>query len=356
MAGILFPCSFDMSPRFVVRTRPERPRKAFLAGRPGILTPSLEKRYKLIAWRYLSGLPLNSAEQKAFVPVKSGNRGNGATGLWEQWRAARNAVDGTDPADSSAFFTGFRQSRISPETWYENCLNDAIATATTTLVDRRARYAGSALLRDWVQAQDTVFSHCSQDATLWPPNPETSMPALAQADRRYQIAAAHFYGEDLDEAEKLFREISENPDSPWRAMGAYMMGRTLIRQYSLLEREESLVKAEQELVNALKEPAFSGMYPDMTTLLELTRSLLNPQTAIDRLTRLLSLPHPGAAIAKTIDEAAWVTSVERFQAALAESAAPGFEWVKALEAEDGALPLRRWREKHSEAPGSFWRS
>jgi hypothetical protein len=39
---------------------------------------------------------------------------------------------------------------------------------------------------------------------------------MVQADRAYQIAAAHFYAGDFDVAARMFRDIANDPTSPWR--------------------------------------------------------------------------------------------------------------------------------------------
>jgi hypothetical protein len=340
--GILLPCSFDSSPRFLPRAIPEQLNRAFLQGQLGLLTPSLLKRYELVAWRYLSGQHLDPSEQQAFLPKPA----NSSPSSWQQWQEARNATSGIQPRTNS-YFNPSRESRVSPGTWYENCLDNSVTTATQTLRDRRTRYADPALLRDWIEAQDRVFSHCERDTDSWPAEPTPSMPVLAREDRRYQIAAAHFYAENLDEAEKRFREIAASPASPWQATAAYMTARTLIRQYSLLRKAESLQKANDELALAIGEPAFTTIRPDLIALRQYTQNLLHPETVFDDLSRSLALPHPGPGIAKTVDEAAWLMSVSRFHSAYEQSTAPAFEWVRTLEADDATLPLKRWRDTHS---------
>ena len=58
-------------------------------------------------------------------------------------------------------------------------------------------------------------------------------PALAQADRAYQIAAAHFYAGQFVEAEAAFTAIARDSASPWRAMAPYLAARAIVRQATI---------------------------------------------------------------------------------------------------------------------------
>ena len=58
-------------------------------------------------------------------------------------------------------------------------------------------------------------------------------PALAQADRAYQIAAAHFYAGAFVEAEAAFTAIARDNASPWRTIAPYLAARAIVRQATL---------------------------------------------------------------------------------------------------------------------------
>jgi len=81
-----------------------------------------------------------------------------------------------------------------------NCNDAAFSTAVTTLTDRTKRWgAASADLKDWVAAQDAVFSNCSREGVM-PQDTSAGASALLKQDRAYQIAAAQFYAMKYDEA------------------------------------------------------------------------------------------------------------------------------------------------------------
>src|SRR5262249_62320226 len=58
----------------------------------------------------------------------------------------------------------------------------------------------------------------------------SGLSALIQADRAYQIAAAHFYASDYDTAKRMFADIAKDSSSPWRQVAPYLQARTLFRQ------------------------------------------------------------------------------------------------------------------------------
>ena len=75
-----------------------------------------------------------------------------------------------------------------------------------------------------------------------PAAPES--PEILQKDRAYQIAAAHFYAGDLAVAERLFRDIADDPASHWRPLAPYLIARALLRQGSLVPRYDDVDKAK----------------------------------------------------------------------------------------------------------------
>ena len=92
---------------------------------------------------------------------------------------------------------------------FTNCLDPAFRTAADTLGERIDQFgAESPATREWVKAEDAVFDNCD-DKKGYPINvplpADAGLPEIIRADRAYQIAAAHFYAEDFDAAEKLFR-------------------------------------------------------------------------------------------------------------------------------------------------------
>jgi hypothetical protein len=168
----------------------------------------------------------------------------------------------------------------------QNCLDDSFVSAVRTLKARVAQYgASSPQTRDWIRAQNAVFSNCSADALVPPEAAPASADALTRADRAYQTAAAYFYGLKYDEALTRFRAIAADSSSPWRPYGRYMAARTLIRQATVPEKRttEPLLAAEGELRRVLEDPAAAALHGSARGLLDFIAFRAHP---IDRLRAL----------------------------------------------------------------------
>ncbi|HET7114607.1 MAG TPA: tetratricopeptide repeat protein, partial [Pyrinomonadaceae bacterium] len=100
-------------------------------------------------------------------------------------------------------------------------------------------------------------------------------------DRTYQIASAHFYSANFDEAKKRFEEIAADGDSPWHFVASYMVARTLIRKASLgapEQNQEPLRAAESQLKKILDDKSFAHMHATAQRLANLVRVRLYPET------------------------------------------------------------------------------
>ncbi|HWE53076.1 MAG TPA: hypothetical protein VG273_25015, partial [Bryobacteraceae bacterium] len=273
----IFPCAIDTSPLFVPRHRPEKLNSAFVRGKLGILTPTLSEEYKLIAWRYLSGLPLSQQEQ---VAALSPPGVDGSSKAIEQWRKARESA-----GLPVIYFGTAKVSRIAPGNFYDNCLDSAFTTASETLADRMQRYPGKQAVASWVQAQDQVFKNCSGEMPVYPPDPDPGTSELERADRMYQIAAAHFHAEDFDDAEARFRAIAADARSPWRDTAAYMTGRVLLRDGTLTGRTGALESA----VSAMAKITTGPLHDSAQGMIGYINSLQDPASVLKSLSIKLTL-------------------------------------------------------------------
>ena len=322
----VFPCAVDTSPAFIPQHVPEKFDAAFVRGELGIIPRTLSEKYKLIAWRYLAGLPLNAEEQQSLLPRPNPPYIDRSSG----WPDAR------DP-NHRMFVFAYRSSNLDKSVFYENCLPDAFLTAAKTLNDRREQYGDAALFESWETAQDQVFENCSGAKPVYPAEADAAMPPLARADRMYQIAAAHFYAEDLDGAEQRFRAIAGDKNSPWHETAAYMVVRTLIREAALAHKQGALeeAKAESQKIKA-------------GDLLELVNSMLDPAGALKSVAEKLAMPHPGTDISAAIDEGNYVLTSNRLTKALENAGLPEpFDWIHTLELRKSEYAVERWRESHS---------
>lgn len=288
LLGLLSPqrlcaCAFEEGAWFWLSKQPNESLDRFAAGHLGILDPALGRAFEFVAFRYLSGQPLDDAAQAAMK--RYWQPGNGAPGPWnrralDEWRTARRQV-----ADGDYFEWIFPQREITRRigesvyyVFYANCLDDAFRTATQTLKDRAATYGTkSTELKHWVAAQDQVFANCRAGELIPQPVGEDE-PALCRVDREYQIAAAHFYAGHLVEAEERFRAIAHDPDSPWRSLAAYLVGRTLVRQATLADpvSTERLAQAQAYLRTLLQDDSLSAVHSAIRRLLSYAAAEADP--------------------------------------------------------------------------------
>jgi hypothetical protein len=271
---------------------PEDAAGRFARGELGIIQPRFPRFYLIIAYRYLAGIGLNAGERTALFgpqPAAQGPFSAQTPGL-AQWEKARGRViAAVAPRGIEPYKT------ITGNNYYMafvNCNDDAFVNAAKTLEDR-IRQAGvqSAAVKDWLTAQDQVFTNCSGGPAIPAPLSGDATP-LAHADRAYQIAAANFYAGNLDAAEEIFRAIGENRSSPWSAGAPYLVGRTLVRKATLGVKgqgadREKLAAAETYLEGILNDQARSAAHPAAHRLLDYVRVRLHPAERVRELARAL---------------------------------------------------------------------
>lgn len=228
---------------------PDLPRTEFIDGRLGVLQPTFARSYLVIAYRYLNGIGMNPAEREQARDYYKDR----LTGSWDRigtdwparWRAVRTGIRLPAPPAVSLITGG--QLAYDPEThsFALNCAEDAFRVALHTLEARRRRFGvSSSAFRSWLAAQDTVFRNCDGDTPAIPSEASADLPSLIRADRAYQIAAAHFYAGDYEQARDEFRRIGADPASPWRDIARYLVVRTLLR---LTDDSKNAVEAGAQL-------------------------------------------------------------------------------------------------------------
>ena len=332
---LLFPCASDWRPSFLPQQQPED-ETAFRQGKLGLITPALAKQDELIAYRYLAGLTLNITlpppAPEPFNPVM------------DEWAKARRSAGAPE---LSCCLGEYRMSRLSQNLYYRNCLDDSFVTAANTLADRKAKYS-KAELEGWIEAQDAVFANCDGRKPSLPSEPAADLPALARADRRYQIAAAHFYGEDLETAEKLFREIAADQSSPWHVIAAYLVGRTLLREFSLAGNTEAAAAARAQFNVIASDPVAGTLRDSARGLVEHLDAIEHSGETLQSLSGLLLAPHPDASFEHVLAESRYVMLADSFRTEISKPDVPEpFDWVKTLEAGNEAHAVERWRATKS---------
>jgi hypothetical protein len=349
-AALLFGSGNPIGPFFKPGEYPED-KLAFQHGRLGLITPELNKADEIIAFRYLSGLTLDDTDAMSGAGVPSNAPVDASTdGAGTQaWMKARGQVASSFSPNFVAMPTGrfstYRTHQSSSRyVYFQNCLDDAFATAAHTLTDRQQRYTSKSAFIDWIHSQDQVFANCSGENAVYPVEPAADLPPLVREDRMYQIAAAHFYAEDFETARKLFEAIAQDQNSPWQKIGAYMVARTLLREVSL-QKNSAAETAAREQFQKIADDASAGSLRDSA------RGLLRRVDAEETLRLLagqLVSPHPTVSLNETIRESRYVLLTEGFRDALSKPHVPEpFDWVETLESGAAVHAVERWRSTNS---------
>lgn len=251
---------------FVYTTHPDVPLRKYAGGTLGLLHPDYARSYLVVAYRYLEERPFAPPEQNALVKMWEDRLSYDGSqyDVIDKWKEARKkaGVPDADLRIDEFRGCGKRAEWGGYEDNFLNCPNDAFTTATATLNNLVQKYGtGSAPVKEWVKAQDMVFSHCSgpqYDYTTKmysdePPLPTalTSGDPASLADRAYQVACANFYACNYDEAHKLFMAIAADKSSRWQPYAAYLAARAILRNATVGSAPDR-ARLLQESATALK--------------------------------------------------------------------------------------------------------
>ncbi|MBY0357532.1 MAG: hypothetical protein K2W82_05975 [Candidatus Obscuribacterales bacterium] len=307
-----FSCAFSIDPYYTYSVHPDFPLKKYAAGELGILQPTYARSYLLTAYRYLSGNPLSDNEQASMVQLWDNRLTNSDD--WCQsdtsaWLKERAQIPGATKIDS--IDTEHSVDKENPWQSYCNCQTSAFETAAAKLKELVTKYgASSDQVKQWLKAQDDVFSNCGTAGYMEKPKPilipeplpATADPALQQ-DRNYQIAAANFYSQNFATARKEFDAIAADKNSPWSKLAPYLAARALVRQATLSKTLDSklLAEAQQIIKTLLADPAYADMTDNLSKLESFIAVRLSPAEHLQELSQQkLTLPIAGE-VTKTID-------------------------------------------------------
>lgn len=260
---------------FTLKYSPDPPKENFIRSRLGILQPTYGRKYLLVAYRNMLSLPVDPTLQKAILSPPFEDPYQKAKDGLRTWTTARESIMGlktTPPIDP------YRRIVIQSPPYqfyygYLNCTESSFQTAASILENKIKAYGTqNPMLKDWILAQDRVFSNCSSPQQIPSPAKSTDTRLLSE-DRNYQIAAAHFYAGKFDVARQQFEEISHDPSSPWSQMAPYLAARALIRKATVMKEDDEfdgaiLIQAEHQLELILHDNKLIKIYPQ-------TRRLLN---------------------------------------------------------------------------------
>jgi len=282
---------------FSFSKHPDFPLDKYTQGELGIIQPNYARSYLFVAYRLMKGGKFNRQEQMALTRLWNERldfsiQNEAADTSIADWLAARKRVAGVGAEPKIEVW---RETAPKEYNYFYNCPSDAFRTATKTLEARIAKFgADSAEAKDWTQAQDAVFANCSGGQTIPDPASSSSSPII-QSDRAYQIAAAHFYATNFDEAKTHFEKIADDRASEWHEQARYLVARSLIRKASLGDeaaRKDSLTLAETQLKRVLSETTQAALRDSAQNLLSLVRMRLNPAERVKELSQSLSKNEP----------------------------------------------------------------
>lgn len=199
--------------------RPDLPLKAYAAGNLGIIQGSYAKSYLCVAYRYLLNSPLSSNEQKTICR------------LWYHRLGNMPTEDGDALISATEKYLNLRRVALKAKKekdgedvygYTENVSEDAFKRAYNTLTALLAKYgAGSIAVKEWLKAQDQVFASAKDGKK----RVFDKLVSQERAHRQYQEAAMAFYSKDYVSADKLYRQIASDKQSPWHAVALYMVAR-----------------------------------------------------------------------------------------------------------------------------------
>lgn len=324
------PSAFWPEPIFVNVLHPDLPIGSYGEGNLGVIQPAYASIYLYVAYRTLKGHPLQPSEQEALwkgdslllngIPrsqtqpqeTRQPARAAGETDWIGEWVSETGILPTGDisgdqfPPGASTAAGISRQVavRVNGSVLYTNILNctpGAFRTALDTYKARSGQFgASSQVVSDWLQAQRLVFDNCGNPGEIPPPLPTTA-PALAQADRTYQIAAAHFYAGDYDQAAADFRAIGENSSSPWSELAPYLVARALVRKAmvdSFTPNLAVLAQAEAQLQAVVADPKQEKFHHAAEQLRGFVEFRLHPENRLAELANRLMDPRGDSELAQ----------------------------------------------------------
>ena len=281
-----FACGPDLTgPNFISATGPKFPYADFARGRLELVQHTYRHEPLYIAYRNLSGKPFNAAELKFFSEPSAEENAAAGRSWVETWNDARAKLIGKSAVNSRLYDSGYGITRqvdlAGTYLQYYNCLDSAFEFAVRTLTKRVEQFgAQSAVVKDWIAAQDQVFANCygsggfppKSSPAIMPPDANSTDPELVRADRAYQIAAAHFYAGEFTLAQQAFEAIAKDSASPYHQLASYLVARVLIRKGTLYTDEdeydsEALAQAETRLRAILADNNLAEMHVPAERLL-----------------------------------------------------------------------------------------
>ena len=354
---------------------------AFADGHLGILQAGFDSNEYAVAYRYLHGGKLSTAERGSYVPptsqpgtvtdyrhmnpdeIYAAQEAEKKARISEQpagrWLLERDKYAPALPPDAQKTFYPTRyDGAIVFDENYLNCPDGAFANAVLTL-DKRASSWGAhnPALAEWIHAQDAVFSNCAGKAAVIPAPAPAGSPALLTADRAYQIASATLYAKQFHEAARQFAAIAADHNSPWSSWGEYLAARATVREafamgtvsdpYSgeLATYDAATMKrAQQMLETLLAQPDPTPARMTIQSELNFIRIRTEPEKRTAEICAALSGPAPDPNFSNDLKDLSWILSKHiKF-----DNPAPLMAWISAWRGSGtAASAYAEWQQTHT---------
>lgn len=345
-AGVAWNCGpFLPMAVFVYARHPDVPRTPFVEGELGILRPTYAQSYLVVAYRYLSGVGLTAREREG---VRDYWRDR-ATGQWDHdqtdWQARWEALvqPGSTPEPAVEEPLLAYQPRL--HAWVINCAEDAFRTAVQTYEARSRQFgANDAGVRSWLAAQQAVFANCAMEKRVLPAPAEPGLPEILKQDRAYQVAAAHFYAGDAQEAIAGFQAIAADTASPWSTISAYLVVRARLRA---AESDEDLAAVRDAGLKVLADVKRLPVHGMTRTLLRRADVAAGRAEAFHQMALALSGPNEDGSIREDLWD--YTTMFDTLSQSPELRADELTDWVRTFQSgqPDAARHAReRWQAAH----------
>lgn len=360
-----YSCAFDSQSYFTYTVHPDLPLNKYAAGQLGIIDASYARSYLLTAYRYLEDKPLNDAEQKAVVQLWNDRLKvdyEGKDSDPDVWLKARKAVPGASKIDQIE--TARPISKQDSWQTYCNCQTNSFITAADTLKGLITKYgAGSDNVKEWLKAQDQVFTNCGYPSWSDKPPPlaiPSALPKTAeellQKYRDYQIAAANFYSQNFEAAKKQFEAIGADSASPLKHIAPYMVIRCMIREASLAKTLDKnlLVSAQTALKKLQEDHSYQDMSADLAKLASFIDARLDPARHVQHLMNESYTNGNLGEITKTLDSILGDDDQDqadkKHELPEALKQIDALDWLVSFKSSDDAAKkhkIERWEKTHS---------
>ncbi len=285
--NFVFSCAILSIEQYSWSLHPVEPIHKYVSGNLGMFLPSYARIYLVLAYRYLIQKPLSQEEIKVASNLINARLDSSyidttkiSQAIIKPWLDLRSTVGGFNKAKLPDFDT---IASLENDYYAQICniQQPAINQACNTLKELIQKYGiTNAQVKDWITAQDIVFSNTANPKKAKIPSPLNNCTDNFLIDaRNYQIACANFYAGNYDIATRQFDQLAQSPT--YSALAKYLAVRSLIREGTIKTTKQFnpdiLQKAHIQISNLLNDKLMQAYYNDLQLLENYIMDRLNPK-------------------------------------------------------------------------------